>query len=86
MVSARNTLVRLQEARVGGDLEARQRLQKSVSLPWPKERSTPRAADQVHPDKYNGDPIFADRVLELSMKVNEAMRVARENAKARGEL
>lgn len=67
--------------------EARELLRKSISLPGPKRTKLLRELQvKWHPDRFDGDPMFEDRALELSMKVNEAMKVARENAKARGEL
>ena len=67
--------------------EARKQLQRSVALSGPKRTKLLRELQiKWHPDRYNGDPVFAERALELSMKVNEAMKVARDNAKARGEL
>ena len=88
--AARATAARedAERARVEAEMaEARQQLQRSVSLPGPQRTKLLRELQvKWHPDRYNGDPVFADRALELSMKVNEAMKVARENAKARGEL
>ena len=67
--------------------EARKQIQKSVALPGPKRTQLLRQLQVTwHPDRYRGDPAFADRATEFSMKINEAMRVARENARARGEL
>ena len=67
---------------------AEQQLSESVKLPWRERKQVLRELQlRWHPDmQYGGGETLQERGNELAAKVNEAMRVAKANAKLRGEL
>ena len=66
--------------------EAEMQLRRSVQLPWPQRKQLLRELQvKWHPDMQYGNAAIRERATALAAKANEAMRVARENAKLRGE-
>ena len=71
------------EAEIG---EASQAIKDSVRLSGPERKKVLRSLQaKWHPDRQVGDGANKELATELMMKINEATRIAKANAKARGE-
>ena len=65
---------------------AMEEIRSSVKLSGPERKRVLRAMQvKWHPDRQYGDESTTQLAAELSAKVNEAMAIAKKNAKARGE-
>ena len=67
-------------------VEATQAIKDSVRLSGPERKKVLRALQaKWHPDRQVGDGATKELATELMMQINEATRIAKANAKARGE-
>ena len=63
-----------------------QEIRDSVRLPGPRRKKVLRDLQvKWHPDRQYGDAKSKELALEVTQKINEAMAVAKANAKQRGE-
>lgn len=69
--------------------QAMEEVKRSVAMPGAKRKQLLRELQvKWHPDRQSedADEETKELALELSMKLNEAMRIAKENMRARGEM